>query len=301
MPHDDRRTVPKTNVLRFRSVSTRFVLLFLLGSALFIEGCATTTRDKTAALKTAATAEAHAGSPPQSASVLLQMARVKNPIAQPLKFSPQQCRTVHMALLPGDVLLTYTAGVSSNVLVPGRFKHALVYVGPPGERPDVEATPADEPGDVIEALAEGVILTHLDDALATRINRLVVLRPRLSEFDRRAYVAEVLSYRGQKYDYTIDFRDPSRKVCTEVVYCGLHGRGGIELPLVTRAGRPTLISDDIVQTHLNASTPQAGFTCILVADEDPQHPEQAHVLLNSSAQQHLEYLMRPTFPLMARK
>lgn len=259
----------------------RFVYLLLLAHLALVSGCAATAQWQ-GGIQNISSPTAVDIDFVQPQRGIVQIARIKNPVAKPLTFSPDQREAVRGALLPGDVLLTYTAGVSSNIVVPGRFKHASVYVGSEG----------DPNGDMIEALSQGVVLSRLDDMLSTRVNRLVALRPLLVEPERQAYVSEVQSYRGQKYDFAVDFRDPSRKVCTEVIYCALQGRGGLQFPLITRAGRATLTSDDIVQMHLRRSTPLSGFECVLLVDRDPQQPRHARLLFGAAAEQQLAAIMK---------
>lgn len=272
----------------------RILLLLLLETTVFIAGCATVPRRD--AIPLASFEQAPAPTLPPSR--LLALTRVKNPAVKPLKFSPEQQQLIRNSLVPGDVLLTYTAGVSSNLVVPGRFKHCIVFVGTAAERSSLESfrsgevTIDDSSGDIIEARVEGVMLNRIADAMNTRVSRMVVLRPRLSHQDRQAYVSEVLSYRGQKYDFAMDFRDPSRKVCTEVVYWALQGRCSIDFRLTNRAGRPMLLSDDIAATHLQHSTPTSGFACVLFADEDPDQSQHARISLNREAEEQLRLFMR---------
>jgi hypothetical protein len=230
--------------------------------------------------------------------LLVQLSRVKSPVARPLKFSAEQRAAIHGELQPGDILLTFTAGISSNAVFPGKFKHSIIYLGDgfydhlplkPELRDSLpRVTTKGEPPDMIEAVAEGVILSSFDRLLATRINRLMVLRPRISLVERDAYLAEALSYHGQKYDFSFDFTNHSRKVCTEIIYCSLHGRGGIEFQLVPRAGRLTLTAEDIAHMHLRESS----FECILLADDDPTRPGHARVVFGHEAEDRLAQIMR---------
>ena len=256
--------------------------------------------------------------------VVTGVGRVKNPIDKPLTFSDDQKRQIHSALQPGDVLLTYTAGVVSNIFLPGQFKHAISYVGSEAERRGAGLTAqrmawvaepcrtqllqaasqttlaTGEPADVIESLSEGVIFNNLDRVLDTRINRLVVLRPRLNAADRAAYLIDVFSFVGDEYDFYFDFADASDQACTEIIYRTLQGRGGIDLTLVDRAGRATLSADDIIRYHLAHA--HVGFECILVGDEDRQAPGQAHILFAAQGQQRLaERLGVPSSSAIARR
>ena len=73
--------------------------------------------------------------------LVTRIGRIKNPLTKRLMISTEQQREIHSALRPGDVLLTYTAGVASNLFVPGAFKHALTYVGTDAQRRNSGLTP----------------------------------------------------------------------------------------------------------------------------------------------------------------
>ena len=232
-------------------------------------------------------------------SLVAHVGRLKNPAYQPLEFTPDQRQQIHAALQPGDVLLTYTAGFASNYFIPGSFKHAATFVGTEEDRRRVgipaEAlaplagpsnqrlahvlrqtqTAESDPADVVESVAEGVLLNQFDRILTTRINRLVVLRPCLSAEERSRQLVDVLSYVGDEYDFSFDLTDGSDQVCTEVVYRSLQGRGGIAFPLTKHAGRFTLTADEILKYHLHSGAGQ--FETVLTIDEDPRSPGKAQL------------------------
>ncbi|MBC7853418.1 MAG: hypothetical protein IAF94_08285 [Pirellulaceae bacterium] len=232
-------------------------------------------------------------------AIVANLGRLQNPAARPLGFTPDQRRQIRGSLQPGDVLLTYTEGYASNFVIPGTFKHAATFVGTEDDRrragmpadvlaahagPSNERLPqvlkqtktADgEPADVVESIAEGVLLGHFDRILTTRVNRLVVLRPRLTPDERAAQLVDVLSFVGDEYDFSFDLTDGSDQVCTELVYRSLHGRGGITFPLTKHAGSFTLTADEILKYHLEAGAGQ--FECVLVVDEDSRAPGKATI------------------------
>ncbi|MGI8979772.1 MAG: YiiX/YebB-like N1pC/P60 family cysteine hydrolase [Pirellulaceae bacterium] len=227
------------------------------------------------------------------------LGRLQNPAARPLEFTPAQRQQIRGSLQPGDVLLTYTEGFASNLLIPGAFKHAATFVGTEDDRrragipadvlaahagPSNERLPQvlrqlkttdGETADVVESVAEGVLLSHFDRILTTRVNRLVVLRPRLAPEERASQLVDVLSFVGDEYDFSYDLTDGSDQVCTEVVYRSLHGRGGIAFPLTKHAGRFTLTADEILKYHLEAGANQ--FECVLIVDEEPRSPGKATI------------------------
>ena len=178
----------------------------------------------------------------------------------------------------------------SSVFIPGAFKHGITFIGSPQQRKSLALTPQDLPpserfqedvlarnlqqmtlengsqADMIEAVAEGVIFNNLGHIMDTHINRMLVLRPKFSGTEQRAYLAGIFSYLGDGYDFRFDFSDSTYQVCTEVIYRELDGKAGTRFSLTERAGHPTLSADDISNYYLE-STPPA-FDFVLYAEED---------------------------------
>jgi hypothetical protein len=215
---------------------------------------------------------------------------IKLPLTGPINFSDDQKRKLHSMLKPGDIILTYTAGYMSNIFLPGSFKHGITYVGDtsvrkyPGLVNDPKALIAGinikkleedfatdllESGlkaDVIEAVAEGVIFNSLDLLLDTHINRMVVLRPRLSMEESKEALTIVFALLGSDYDFKFDFNDGSYLCCTEVIYRALNSRGTYNFDLVKRMGTLTLSADDILEYYIkNEYKP---FDVIVYAEKD---------------------------------
>lgn len=247
------------------------------------------------------------------------ISRLKNPNAHLIQFSAAQKKQVFDLLQAGDIILTYTAGYISDVFIPGMFKHGITYVGSPAQRVEAglktaslpivaeperksfdlhisqEFLPGGENADIIEAVAEGVIFNNLANIMDTHINRLLVLRPILTEDERTEFLAGVFSYLGDEYDFYFDFADSSRQVCTEVHYRTLNGKGGINFTLTERGGHETLSADDIV--HYYTETLPLQFELVLFVDEDPGAlNHQARVLTGVEAEQRLKELMTNTNP-----
>jgi hypothetical protein len=215
---------------------------------------------------------------------------IKLPLTKPIKFSEEQKIELHSMLRPGDIILTYTAGYMSNIFLPGSFKHGITYVGDtsarkePGLVDDPKAVIAGIniknleadfstdvlesglPADVIEAVAEGVIFNSLDLLLDTHINRMVVLRPRLSMEETREALTIVFALLGSDYDFKFDFNDGSYLCCTEVIYRALNSRGTYNFDLVKRMGTLTLSADDIIEYYINNE--YKPFDVIAYAEKD---------------------------------
>lgn len=242
------------------------------------------------------------------------MSRIKNPEAHLITFSANQKRQVYNALEPGDIILTFAAGYISDIFIPGAFKHAITYVGSPRNRQDagllanrlawlpdaerevlqksvgVATLPSGQDADVIEAVGEGVIFNHLGHIMDTHINRMLILRPRVTSEQRTQALADVFLFLGDEYDFKFDFADASKQVCTEVVYRAFDGKGPIQFSLVERAGHETLSADDIANNYLAA--PGKSFDFVLFAEEAPDSQEhRARILVGDAGKHCLAELM----------
>ncbi len=215
---------------------------------------------------------------------------IKMPLTKPLKFSEEQKTNIHAILRPGDIILTYTAGYMSNIFLPGSFKHGITYVGPSSLRKETglieypttlisginaeklekdfstDTTESGLPADVIEAVAEGVIFNSLDLLLDTHINRMVVLRPKLSLQEQKEALTIVFALLGNEYDFKFDFNDGSYQCCTEVIYRALNSRGLYNFDLIKRMGTLTLSADDILEYYVNQE--YKPFDIVLYAGKD---------------------------------
>jgi len=219
------------------------------------------------------------------------ISNLKSPLTRPLTFSPEQKNHIKSLLEPGDIILTYTAGYMSNIFLPGKFKHGIIYIGTQGQRnalgitkdnladiPRVsrktflsnlskETLDSGSPADVIEAVSEGVIFNSLDYLMESHINRMVALRPRLTNKERITALVTVFSLLGSDYDFKFDFNNGTFQCCTEVIYRALNSKGICDFSLVKRMGSFTLSADDIIR-HQLALDP-APFDFVLYTEKDP--------------------------------
>jgi hypothetical protein len=151
--------------------------------------------------------------------------------------------------------------------------------------------------DMIEAVAEGVIFNNLAHIMGTHINRMLVLRPKLDDSERRDFLIEVFSYLGEEYDFRFDFADSTRQVCTEVIYRAINGKAGIDFGLTMRAGHETLSADDIALYYLDGlDAPKKhhdAFEFVLYAEQDPgKSDRQALIRSGEAGVQRLKDLMK---------
>ena len=166
---------------------------------------------------------------------------------------------VRSLLLPGDILIVRKEFALTNYFLPGYWPHAALYLGTEsqlralGIETDSHVQQrwgkltqlALHGGVVLESMKDGVHLRSLDSPF--RADSIVILRPRMAPADIRRAVARVLVHEGKPYDFDFDFRRSDRLVCTEVIYRAYDGIGGQNLPLVRRAGRPTLAGGDLIR------------------------------------------------------
>jgi hypothetical protein len=173
---------------------------------------------------------------------------------------PEEIATrVRSLLNPGDVLVVRKEYALTNYFLPGYWPHAALYLGDVaalsrlGIQDQDHVRPrwlkllegdADEPGRVLESMKDGVQIRTLDSPFGS--DSIVVLRPRMSASEIAQGLARVMAHEGKPYDFDFDFRRSDRLVCTEVVYRAYDGVGGMQFPLVQRAGRPTLSGSDLI-------------------------------------------------------
>jgi hypothetical protein len=217
------------------------------------------------------------------------VARLKSPIAAPTRFSEQQLQHMKAMLQPGDIILTFSEGYMSNIFLPGVFKHGITYVGSSAQRKaiglseknfseltkgklrnvinslSIDQLPAGHKANLVEAVAEGVTFSSFDDIAGSHVNRLLVLRPKLTHEERLKQLKTVFLFLGNTYDFHFDFADGSSQCCTELIYRSLHGLGNIEFHLKNRMGSQTLTADDIVNLWL--SGPPESFSPVFLAEE----------------------------------
>ena len=156
----------------------------------------------------------------------------------------------------GDVLLEKTPFRLTDLMIPGYWGHAAIWVGNeaelralgvwehPAVRPHQEHIR--EGKGVVEALRGGVVLNSF--AHFMNVDDLAVLRP--LQLDRQAQAARVVrAFRqlGKAYDFNFDVESTDRIVCSELVY-----QVYTEMPWPTskQLGRATISPDQVAQRAL---------------------------------------------------
>ena len=171
---------------------------------------------------------------------------LRNPRAD-RRVSQQVQRELEAFLKPGDVIVTRRRNSFTNLLFPGFWPHAMLYLG--------ERSPnAREP--ILEARKDGVRLRTTADAW--NVDALTVIRPCAASVD--AAIERALTHHGKLYDFDFDFFTSDRIVCTELIYRTYDGLDGIEFRLTERAGKPTLTAEDILAMAVD----RAGFEPVAV-------------------------------------
>jgi len=176
--------------------------------------------------------------------------------------SAEQARELRKVLQPGDILLERRNWFMSNAFLPGYWPHAALYLGDPeslkvlgvADDPRVKRnwrafTEPEASGHryaVIEAMSEGVVFTTFEHSVG-EADAVAVLRPRLTDAQRREMLVRAISHYGKPYDFEFDFFSTDRLVCTEVVYRALDGM--ITLPLTPILGRRALPAVGFVKVY----------------------------------------------------
>lgn len=262
-----------------------------------------------------ATAAAEDGLYHIQGTVYKNVARIKNPRIHIVEFSDKQTKYIKKLLRPGDIILTYTAGYMSNVFLPGNFKHGITYVGTVTQRQDaglsmdefikhtvsqqqlteltnnvsVSESPSGYEANVIEAVAEGVIINSLDYLLKTHINRMVVLRPNISAEECINQLIDLFLHIGVPYDFNFNFSNDSYQCCTELIYRTLNDKGNINMHFSKLKGKWILSADDIADYFLN--TNPDSFEIILLAEKSDKN-NRAKIITGRKSLARLRELMQ---------
>ncbi len=200
----------------------------------------------------------------------------------------EQLAVMDPELHPGDVGLSRKNWYLSNLGLPGFWPHAILYLGEVDKltayfdtaevrawaetqgaadlprlleqrHPEawrryaagelVEGDEESHPYVVLEGISEGVVFNTWSHAAG---DYLAVVRPRLSKLAKAQAIADAFTYEGKPYDFNFDFATDHTLVCTEVVwraYRPAEGKDGLDIGLVTVAGRPTLPANELARVY----------------------------------------------------
>ncbi|QDU42442.1 2-acyl-glycerophospho-ethanolamine acyltransferase [Symmachiella dynata] len=168
----------------------------------------------------------------------------------------QQLAQLSEVLEPGDILLERRNWYLSNAFLPGYWPHGAVYVGTTEDLKRLgldtneyvskhwhKFSANDEEGHphvIVEAVSEGVIFSSLEHSIGGA-DSVAVLRPSVSEQEKKDAIVSAFSFAGRPYDFEFNFETPSMLVCTEVVFRAYGGNAGtIQFPLEEIMGRQTM-------------------------------------------------------------
>ena len=125
----------------------------------------------------------------------------------------------------------------------------------------------------------------------THINRMLVLRPRLSEPEKQQFLLQAYTYLDEGYDFRFDFADTTYQACTELIYRSLDGKGDIKFELTELVGHVTLSADVIVNYYLENNL--ESFDFVLYAEKAPVAQNyEARILVGNAGSQRLKILMQ---------
>ncbi len=209
-------------------------------------------------------------------------AKVRAPRDGETLIQPEHLEALIPDLQPGDILIERRNWVLSNAFLPGYWSHAALYLGSPDEleelglRDDPRVaehwksylTP-DERGHaraVIEALAPGVIFTSLEHSVG-EADAVCVLRPKLTDEERRECLARAFGHAGKPYDFEFDFFSTDKLVCTELIFRTFDGR--VDFPLVEIMGTTTMPAMELLRKfQRERGTPEAQLELVRFLDGD---------------------------------
>ncbi|MBL8028131.1 MAG: hypothetical protein JNL74_17040 [Fibrobacteres bacterium] len=205
-----------------------------------------------------------------------------NPLKKRKFITEDQADSLERMLRPGDLILVRSNYVASNIGLPGFWPHIAIYTGKQKElkelfKDDESAIPAilkdtaNKECNVIEALANGTVFREFRKT--ANADYLGVLRPKISNNDRKAALLKAFSYVGVPYDWDFDFDTDVTLVCSEVVYKSYEARCGMEqglsIPLELILGRWTLPPNNIAALYASETDMQQ-FEFVAFLDHEPK-------------------------------
>ena len=179
-------------------------------------------------------------------------------LPRPKKVTTKIRNELAAMLRPGDIFITRHNQALTNLLLPGFWPHAALYVGYDIDRASFDNKPDKQylnywrgENCTFEALKDGVRFRSLQDTL--NVDAFVVLRPNLSNSLISEAIARVVTHVGKGYNFDFDFFRSDRLVCTELVYRAFDGIGGYQIPLAEHMGMKTVSAEDLLDLVLDTN------------------------------------------------
>ncbi len=172
---------------------------------------------------------------------------------------PAMAASIQQQLRAGDILLEKTPFRLTDMLIPGFWGHAAIWIG---SEPELKALgiwnhplvtkyhkPIRQGHVIVEALRPGVRMNPLEHFL--NIDDMAILRVRNLDFDadaKAAVILQALRQVGKAYDFNFDVETTDTIVCSELIY---QVYTAIDWPTQKALGRATISPDHIAQRALN--------------------------------------------------
>lgn len=166
-------------------------------------------------------------------------ARLIGPIHAPFTHKPFTYESVielENNLEIGDILLTRTHGEMTTLVIPGHWKHAIVYAGS---------------GMVVEAVGNGVRLNHLANVVM-KTDNIVALRKKggitaSKKYELTLWLEEQI---GIPYDYEMNTEGDDAFYCSELAAKAMDLVAEMQyFKLKSRVGFMTITPDDIYNSQ----------------------------------------------------
>ena len=182
------------------------------------------------------------------------------PLVEGIKLTRRQKKSFKKSLKPGDIILTFSSGYLSNLILPGYFKHVLTYTGKQNTKnkyiKNIRLKPEQQKlikpdHDIIDANSDGVRTAYLDNYLDGYANRIIVFRPILNDNQIDSVMKNMYSFIGMDYDFDFDHNNGEKQTCSEILYRSYNGIGKISLDLEEIFGVTTLSGDYLLHYFIN--------------------------------------------------
>jgi uncharacterized protein YycO len=201
---------------------------------------------------------------------------------------PEAERALAADLRPGDILLEKTPFRLTDLMIPGYWGHAAIWVG---TEPELRALgiwdhPAVRPHHravrqgkrIVEALRPGVTINSLAHFL--NVDDLAVLRSRHPDpAVQAARVVRAFRQVGKAYDFNFDVQTTDRIVCSELVY---QVYTELSWPTSRQLGRATISPDQVAVRAL----PGEPLRVVILYDSGR--------LVRAEPEAHMQVLLRRT-------